>query len=290
MKTQKSFYKSSIIFAAVFSLFLLSCSDSTNPSGGNQNPVPIDTSTFTYPMNIGNTWNYSRVYNIFNIRPDSILHLFTGLPLHGTGTVEIVYDTLINGIMTRCFVDTYTENNRVFVSRMYYLNTDSALFVIAYRLSSSSTIFPKGSRKVFFKYNGIVTDDLHHMLNSIQYFGSYAESDTLIIENPPVRSFVYPVTKNREWIYRYFFTDTIYKKYHDFENLSIGNVNISCMKTQLYWSSIDFDYYDHYSRSGKLKSDFLGEDMIVTNEYGQTLGYVDVSDIYNVTSFHIADP
>jgi hypothetical protein len=288
MKKTRFSYTSSIILAAFFSFLLISCNEDNTTQNGSGNPF-VDTSTFVYPITIGSTWNYTRMFNIYNIRPDSIRYHFTGLPVNGSGTIEIVYDTLINGIETRCFVDTYAEKNHVFRSRKYYLNTDSALIVIAYNLGSGSGILPKNQSKFYYKAGNNSYSSLYQLVNSIQLSPSGNCSDTLIIENPPPHTLKYPIKKDKLWIYRYFGSDTIFKKYSNFENVVVGGTNISCMKTQVYWSSIDFDSYDYYSKFGKLRSDFLAEDMIVTNEFGQPIGLIDVRDLYNVTSFQIAD-
>ncbi len=76
----------------------------------NSVSVPVDTSQFNFPFDISNYWNYESVSTVSDIRPDSIVHYFSEYPLNGSGTLRIVKDTLMNGVTTRQFVDTYIQD------------------------------------------------------------------------------------------------------------------------------------------------------------------------------------
>jgi len=278
---QIKIYTTAFLCSAI--LILSSCSDDNTV---NNHIQPVDSSTFIYPFTIGSTWNYTTSFTFFDIHPDSILHYFHNE--YGSGTMSILYDTVINGVTARCFNDLYTQNSLVYNSRKYYVQSDTALLVFAYRLSGSSYIFPRNSHNLYFSHCGRRSRSINELFFNIGNPLLNAASDTLIIENPPVRALIYPIRSNTEWFYRYPY---IVRRYTHFENLNISNQAISCMKTQLDWSSENSDeFYDYFSKVGKMKSDYFLYDVIVTNEFGDTLGYADSRYVTNVTSFNIITP
>ena len=132
-------------------LALYSCGDNSVSQG---NIIQVDTSSFVFPFEIGNYWDYSSTSTVSDIKPDSLRRYFTNYPLNGTGRLQITKDTLLNGVTVRQFTNTYTENSITFISRIYYIQNDTALVQYAYSLSSASEIFPDNTPKLFYKFQG----------------------------------------------------------------------------------------------------------------------------------------
>lgn len=272
-----------------------SCGSNT-PTNGSGVWTPVDTSSFTYPFTTGSTWNYKSTYSAENIRPDSIRHYFAEYPFYGSGTITILYDTLINGVTTRVFLEEYKEiqegDTNIFRSRYYYANYDTALVCYAKRYGWGGSGMPySANNKIAFKKNGKLFSKPFEVSN---YFinGMYRSADSLYIENPPAVVLKYPVVTGTEWIAKYYQGNPWFiKKYVSFVNLFLGASTISCIKTERKISSFsDFEYYDYYSKAGQLKKDFLAKDMIVTNYLGYEIGRADTRELYEITSFNIVQP
>lgn len=263
------------------------CNNDNNVSGSSN---PVDTSSFIFPFDIGNYWDYSSVSNVSDIRPDSIAYLFTGYPRLGSGKLSILKDTILNGTAVRKFINVFNQDSSTYVSSVYYIQNDTALLQYAYSLTSSSDIFPDKSRRLFYNFNGTKFSSLEELIVKAEYNISSELRDTIIFENPMPASLRYPVVSSFNWKYRDFQTNTINKKYISFENISIGFLSLSCIKTQLYWEPVNFfESFDYYSRYGKLKHSLYANDVIVTNEFGIQLGTIDIAEYTNVTSYHIAE-
>src|SRR5260221_10595419 len=128
------------LFYLIFSIILISCNSDTPTTGGNN--TPIDSSASTYPFTNGSSWNYTHNITISNIRPDSIRHYFLQYPVNGSGTVTILYDTVINSTTTKCFLETYNEFGSTFKSRIYFIKNDTSLMEYAYRLETGTGFVP----------------------------------------------------------------------------------------------------------------------------------------------------
>jgi hypothetical protein len=179
------------------------CSDDPGINNGNAN---LDTSAFTYPTSIGSVWNYGRVFSAFNIRPDSVRPYLSSYPFYSSGNITVVYDTLINGIMTKCFLERYTEihgnDTMTFHARHYYANTDTALLCIAYRSGFGGSGIPFSSNHgIKFGKKGRVFPTLREVLNYMENGNPFqAAGDSLIIHNIPSTVLKYPIVTNTEWI------------------------------------------------------------------------------------------
>ncbi len=254
----------------------------------NSVSVPVDTSQFSFPFDISNYWNYESVSTVSDIRPDSILHYFSEYPIHGSGIMKIVKDTLMNGVTTRQFVDTYMQDSSTYTSKIYYINTDTALIQFAYSLQSSTSIFPKSNKQFFIKHGNRIYSSLTELITSSRLNAEGQSGDTLIYENPAPVAFRYPIVTNYQWIFRNFGQSILTKKYINFENVRVGNIILSSIKTEFKWSTINYmESYQYYSKHGKLRNYLFMNDATVTNEFGQTLGTIDIKDITNVTSYYV---
>jgi hypothetical protein len=279
-------------------LILFSACSSDEIVNNNNSGVIIDTSTFTYPFTNGSIWNYQRIYSIENIRPDSIIHYFNELLTFGNGYISILYDTSINNISVKCFFEKYTEyfqnDSNTWYSRNYFGNYDTALICYAYRFTGGGSGMPFGlNQGLQFKKNNLTFRSIKDIFRYFDYgIINRPFIDTLIILNPPLTSLKYPIVTGKQWLFKNIpELSPIYKKYISFVTICGAGECTSCMKTQRDWTVFNDDFfYDYYSKFGQLRRDYLFKDMILINEYGDTLGFFDSRDVYNVTSYNIASP
>jgi hypothetical protein len=254
-----------IAFLIIFSIIFWGCkSDTVTNSAGI---TSLDTASFRYPFKIGNSWSYTLKTYASDIHPDSILKYFSNYPLTSNGTVTILYDTSINGIQTRCFLDVLSNGQGTYQSRNYLINNDTSLLIYAHR---GFTFFggPPNDVPVIKKYS----------LESII-------DETIYICDPPVSILIYPVVTGRTWGT----PDTVVKKYEGYELITISAGMFKCMKKSTIYAILpESPYYDYYCKYGLLKRTVTFNDMIITNEWNpEGMGTADLTYITSVNSFNI---
>jgi len=268
----------------------LYCGCSSEDSINNSVPAAVDTSQFRFPFDIGNYWNYESISTVSDIRPDSIAHYFSDYPIQGSGIMKIVKDTLMNGVTTRQFIDTYSQDSSTYTSRIYYIDSDTALIQFAYSMQTSASIFPRSGKRLFIKHGDRTFSSISELIASCRISGASQSGDTLIYENPAPVAFRYPIATNYQWIYRNFAQSILTKKYLNFENVSVGNITLSSIKTEFKWSTIDnMESYQYYTKHGKIRNFLFMNDATVTNEFGHILGTIDIKEITNVTSYYVVE-
>ncbi len=219
--------------------------------------------------------------NAENIRPDSIRYRFSNYPVTGAGYSEILYDTVIPfGGPVRVIYDRVIIGNDTIASRYYYTNSEYSMVCYGYR-GPTTPAFP-------FSRNPPIINKVPGLFSQSQQYSS--APDSFIILSPVVIVLKYPVIKNTQWQLFDFGSYTISKKYISWENYHLDTSVIPCIKTQRI-NTYDNNWilYDYYSPFGQMKKDDLFKNKAVTNQFGLTIGYYDKHDIYNITSFSIAE-
>lgn len=284
------------LISLVFVVFIFSLSACKSDSvGTNDNPIPIDSSAFKYPFTNGSSWNYIHNITVSNIRPDSIRHHFSQYPVNGSGIVSIQYDTTVNLVTTKCFLESYTENGSTRNNRVYFINNDTALIEYAYWLNSGVEFMPirKNHNGIYFTSGRKTFRSLEEQSNFLNYgLESAGQTDTVILNTPPRISLKYPIKTGTEWIVAIIFSsDTLSKKYTGYVNLAVGNNFISCAKVQWHFSYLDeATSIDYVSKYGVVKKEFSMINEKVGDEFGNILGYIDWNETYQLTSYNIVNP
>ena len=243
----------------------------TNSSGINS----LDTSGFTFPFQIGNSWSYTEKVYASDIHPDSILHHFSNYPYTWTGTVTILYDTVVNNIQTRCFLEVTTDEHGTSQSRSYLINNDTALMIYAVR-GGNNLLRPP--------------NDLPGNRKTINPSLNYGIDEALYYFNPPYVYLKYPVVTGKIWVNLHgLFSDTVTSKYEGYELINVGAGSFKCMKVStVHYFLTGSSSYDYYCKFGMLKRHQFYNDMIVTTEwYPEGIGTVDLTFITTVNSFNI---
>ena len=256
-----------LTLAVILTVILFSCkSDNVTNSTGINSP---DTSGFVYPFAIGNSWSYTTKEYASDIHPDSILHYFSNYPITWTGTVTILYDTLINNIQTRCLLEVLTVTQNIRQSRTYMINNDTALLMYAQRSMATLIIPDVKSGKIKFNLDYGPGDD------------------TLLIYDPPYAILKYPVVTGKTWsVYR---TDTLTKKYEGYEQITVGAGSFRCMKIKTIFSTLpESPFYDYYCKYGLLKRTVTYNDMLITNQwFPEGIGTADLTFTTTANSFNV---
>lgn len=245
------------LFVTYSCLFILTSVTMMDCSDDSVSVIPVDSSDFKYPFKDGSYWSYTRTIYVSDIRPDSIRYYFNSYPLNFTGKTKILYDTVVNNVLTKCFVDDFVDPDNLNKSnRFYFINNDTALIIQSRRQNGPAS----------------------GLLPMTIYGGDSSKS---ILK--------YPVVSGKQWIDFYSGSGvSITSKYINFENLIISNTTISCVKTSYTFSYINDPMYCYYSKSGMVKRSWVQNDIIfstVTNPTG--IGTIDIDDETIITEIFI---
>ena len=278
--------KNSSVIIGLFLVTMLGCSK-------DDNPVDLGDNDFVYPLTVGNKWEYSRAFSIFNFRSDST-DSTPGDTIFATSSIEIVRtDTLLDSI--ECFVlqEVFTEQEDTFVDESYYSNEEDGLYHWAY--NGAGYAIPKtiAGKRIYFK---------GRYFSSVREISRFVEraiakrivmSDSIYYEDPPLQSLAYPLSDGLQWTYagNPWRHD---KKVVGEENVTVAAGTFRCYKIQRLidlddngeWDD-DIEFYDYMSSQGLIERDALFKDMIWVNERGLGLGIFDSRDKYELTGLNL---
>ena len=254
----------------------------------HQDPLGYDFSEFVYPLEIGNRWEYNRLFILFNFRPDSTKNQIESPDTIKSSLTVVIskQEWLKESTLTYQIYEYLAEDSTTFTSESYYVNQEDGLYLFAYKGAGSA--LPKQQQSNRFIFKGLYFNRLTEVSD---YFtgliGKYTLSiDSIYYENPPLQIIKYPIKEGLQWTLRKtgepFRIDRLVLSE---ENVPVPAGNYHSLKIQnLYdvdgdneWDA-DIIYYDYIGNQGLLKRSLLIKDVVVTDDSGQLMGLVDVSD------------
>lgn len=256
----------------------------------DDNPFLPKEEGFVYPAAVGTGWEYDRVISRFNYRP------FTKKAAQVIDTT-ITFDVSV--VITRMgSIGAYGEapvfeeqlssqDGLTDVSETFYTNLDSGLYMLAYR--GPSHMIPKSNRTAHFGFKGIHFDRVDEIASFLLASHSMAlhKNDTLIIEDPPIRSLAYPLDVGSEWVYRRSQAPwPINKRVTRTDTVDVPAGLFFCYEIQWLFDINNDDawdedilFHDFIDSHGLIKRTILFKDVIIIGEEGpEPLGLCDVKD------------
>ena len=273
-----------IFVLILFSSIIISCENESEVSNIITNPPTVIDSAFKYPYKLNSFWYYTTRNFITNLRPDSIGVYFSADTLTGYGAANYVKDTIINLDTLRLLRNAHSETGHSHTTLELFRQTDSGLIRIAY-YSDGLNFGPfRHVNNLRFSFGGKTYNSLNELKGNTNYDFISSDTNTLYFDNPPVTLLKYPVSQNTEWNFINYGTTRITKKYTAFENVTVPAGTFYCIKIKrdVYYNSSTPDpnyfYYDYFSKDGMIKRDFTLKDILVSNNFGQIIGYIDVKE------------
>lgn len=277
------------IITLLFMFILLNCSEDKNPIGSEDN-------NFIYPLKIGNRWEYTREILVY-FRADTSQVTAVDDTISSISTIQIVRTETLTG-----FIRTYVFNESLvgeegcsFESESYYNNQEDGFYLYAYR--GPGYIIPKSSvqKRIYFK--GRYFRDIREIISFIEKAipNKYTRSDSLIYEDPPLKSLPYPLEIGKQWVYREVGNPwRIDKKVLGKENVTVPAGEFNCYKIQWLidlddngeWEN-DMEFFDYICTKGLIRRHILFKDLGWTDEEGNQIGKFDVEEDSQLSSVHL---
>jgi len=272
-----------VSFLFLIFVFLFGCKKD-NPTG----PLAED---FSFPLKIGNNWQYARTFSPFNVRGDT-----TGFNIDtiiANLASEIVRrDTLPNSLETFVLHTTETVENLSFEfeSESYYENQTDGLFLYAH--SNPVDILLKSAVKKQLLFQGRYFKNIREILLFIEraVVNNITTADTLIIEDPPLKSLEYPLEIGSQWIFSANNFSTTEKKVLGKEKVETPAGDFDCIKIQ--WINnldTDIEVFDFICSKGLVKRSLIAKDIrITTPDNPDGIGVLfDIKDELELINFNL---
>jgi hypothetical protein len=248
---------------------------------------------FTYPLAVGNSWQYDLIFTEEN---DS-LAASSGLKdtvFFSTGLVEIITKEIIfDTLEVYNLATTLAEHGNEICSNQYYNNEDTGLMNYGYH--GVSMITPKKDEDaVFISFDNKQFNNVREVFRYIErgIEIDYARGDSIYYD--PVKCLEYPLEEGNQWVYRT--SDNPWKVDKTIigqESVEVPAGEFDCWKIHWTYPESDWDdnifFYDYVSQEGLVKRFIELRNMESVDEDGDVIGYFNATEEKYLTDFHIND-
>jgi hypothetical protein len=253
---QKGKIMAKIFLSISIIIFFLGCEQLENISELN--------TSHKYPSQVGQEWEYNTMWKSEYYDQSGGINI-ASLENLGNTVVRITkvnerLGTYNNLILFESFEVNTPQN----IQRMWYSNSDTGLFAIAYsNPGASQPVFPKQSIMSF--------EQLKHFIKTIGTFPGYFEAaktlnqaaDTIQFYTPPRKALMYPLTIGSRWIELTtpFFRERFIQK-QQIINANGRNYNCYKIESNMSWPNFEFnDYID--MNSGLIVREIIADSMMI---------------------------
>ena len=261
--------------------------------GGCSNPSdPEWAPDYRYPLELGRSWEYTRV---FTVEPSDSLSAVPSDTAYCYCTAEVVrLDTLSMRVDAYVLRETGVEDTVAsWDLETFYRNDSDGLYMLAYE-PGASLVNPKpqGRAQILFKgmYFSSVREIASHVVGIAECMGE--RPDSLIYEDPPVRALKYPLRVGSSWNYRQTGNPwRIDKEVTGTEQVDVPAGSFDCFVVK--WSidisddgewDNEIEFIDYIATEGLIRRWLAFSDMIAIGPEGDTLGVCHSSDDSQLTS------
>ncbi len=261
-----------------------------------------DDEAFNYPLTIGNSWQYQRTLYSY-IKPDSGFtdeYIDTAL-YESTMNAEVARKVeLNNGIQAYQITGVVKENFGSFVVDYYYSNKTDGLYLYAHR--NSAMHLPKKTQGKKYTFNGRHFSSLQELSAYVQQYSgvnfglSKSSSDSLLYEEPPVKTLAYPMEIGTEWTYR---KDNnpwrMDKRVTDLVNLELDCGTFDCYEIRYLYDLNDDGNWDNdiwildfIGKKGLVKREIHLLNVATTTQNSEIIRRHDMIDTYWLIDYGMA--
>ena len=261
-------------------------------------------SSFTFPLRVGNSWQYSRMFYSYGCEPDNLMHLVPDTVFATEITTIESINKLPNLPETYVLHTVWVEGSATGEGYSWRNNTQEGLYTYAYQFTMGTVgppklVIPEGSHLSFKGRRFSNVNELLGWARSIMEIpasaGKLTEIDSIQYEDPPARDIAYPIEVGQRWVYRDSANPwAMEKEVVDIERVSTPALTADCLKIRWYWDidddgqwDSDIDGYDYLAVNGILKRrfDFFG--VVIRNENSDSLGTFNTTDIYELIDYEL---
>ena len=270
------------------SFLMLYCSTSPPTEPGDD--------TITFPIKVGNKWDYQFTSYEYNFRPDSVLNIISPDTIKAKITVEVKEKIVLqDSIEAFLFININEGDQATYIDTFYYfLKGDKFLSLTADPMRTMRTSLPKSTVILTnLNSNNAISDIVFFNLRTRQ---SAFQLNTQEFETATV--FDYPIELDKQWNFfkslqvgRKYVID---KKVCAKENCSASAGEFSCYKIQWlidFWGKGAWDedklYFDYIAKEGLIKRVWTLKDIDTTDENGKHFCTFDLYEEFDLVKYEL---
>lgn len=268
-------------------------------AGCSNNNSNYPSASMTYPMKVGNSWDYTREFIEVEVdHPDQVYKRATGEFYIEFTTV----DTLVNGqpafrlyesweeqIITEQDTSTYQG-----ATNTWYKENDYGLYVVAYG-ASNSAVSPKVAPQNTYRHGRVRINDSDLFNLRLENLAEWQTStiDTIKYEVSPPKTLRYPMDLFIEWYYRQPYSPfTIKKEIIGRTAVTSTAGSFDCFIVRWLGDMnddeiVDYTIKDYISEIGLVKRNIVFEDFDKYNANNVYLGTFDIEIECELTSYQV---
>ena len=260
---------------------------------------PPDEVGFRYPLAIGNTWDYTRRWDLFHYT-DSTASTYDDTTTMLFDIQVAVIDMASLGGLSGLYRIISTESSvwDTIQGAHYYGQDEEGLYLYGYEGYgglSMPKVRPASVSRSGILFNGRYFSNVNQLFQIIQdalpgHFPLVGDTTEPYIEDPPLVVLQYPLDQDTTWTYRYAYDPwRIDKVVIGEEEITVPAGAFECMKVKwLYdidndgeWDS-DLFIEDYIGDVGLVKREITILGIISINELGEIVGYMDSMGRYTL--------
>ena len=184
-----------LLLAAPLVLILTACDPPGDESDG-----------FNYPLAVGNTWEYERESNTYYYSDSSATPDYedTTTVIHAVWTA-VTDKELLKGTVDAYRIEAEVQAENEIYKRVDYLNNQTdGLYHYAYHAGGGPMVAPKRIRAGPIVFKGKSFNSIQELVRTFERgpLLSRVWADSLIFEDPPIKTLHYPLEVGATWTYR----------------------------------------------------------------------------------------
>lgn len=287
--------KAILYLGVAFLVSLFSCDDDNDDNDDNNNPTPMNPVSNFYPTEVGNYWNYERLFRIVGLDTNS------NLPdsVYSVAQVIIEGKKLLNDTLNTYEFVEYHTNNNTNVVKTYFTNEKSGFYMQAYRSAGIATPVKNGYKVILNDYEFNSIGELLDFISGLQIThpninikpDTTYPPDSLYREAPPIKSLSYPLEINKEWVYReQSGMGGMNRKVLAKETITTPAGSFDCFKIKIMYLDPQWEdqieYIDYVSSRGLIQR-VITSHVTFTDPEGNIIGTGDVIEELKLTSYFV---
>ena len=238
-------------------------------------------SSITYPVEVGKRWEYRRELTALSTVSGYFL-----IDVVGTDTGWQVNPVYV-------FEETWFDLGQVTLSNSttWYHVAGDGLYLAGY--DGAGNIIPAATAASYrYRFGGRTFGSVSELLGIVEGTGTALSPRELVVENPPKLGLEYPIEIGAEWTFRENNPWHIEKQINDFEIISVPAGDFGCFVVR-WLEDTDNDgsfndnlvFFDYIAEEGLIKRSILIANVLVIDEQGNELGFIDITDVYELVAW-----
>lgn len=238
-------------------------------------------SSITYPVEIGRRWEYRHEH--IALSTERGYFQIEVVDTNSSWPVGLVYE----------FEETLFDLDEVTISTStaWYHAANDGLYLAGY--DGDGHIIPSATAVAYrYRFGGREFTSVSELLGMVEGTSAALSPREIIVEDPPKLVLEYPIAVGAEWVFRIDNPWRIEKSVTGYEIIDVPAGRFGCFVVRWLEDTNDdglfndnVEFYDYIAEEGLIKRSILMTNVLVIDEHGNELGFIDITDEYELVAW-----